>query len=123
MDHGNKIYENVPLEFYIFSRKLKMMLMIFGRNVCMCRLLIVASVYTLLTFHLCDAHTHTIFSDVCVCICCSLSFFCLCVHHIVHHYSGFLSFYIKTDPIFELCVRFFEFFLPRTLSSRRLLMF
>lgn len=59
MDHENKIYENVPLEFYIFSRKLKMMLMIFGRIVLVCvyvcRLLIVASVYTLLAFHLCDA--------------------------------------------------------------------
>lgn len=103
MDHENKIYENVPLEFYIFSRKLKMMLMIFGRIVCMCRLLIVASVYSLLAFHLCDA--------LLLLLCLLLRVFCCClrVHHIVHHYSGFLSFYIKTDPIFKLCDRFFTY--------------
>lgn len=55
MDHESKIYENVSLEFYIFSRKCWW----FSVAVCVCvfvrRLLIDASVYALLTFQLCDA--------------------------------------------------------------------
>lgn len=46
--------------------------------VCVCRLLIVASVYTLLAFHLCDAlhcTAHTPASAVRICVCISLSLF------------------------------------------------
>lgn len=53
----NKMYENVPLEFYIFSRKLKMMWMIFVAVLVLPSLLF----SVLFTFLLCDAVLACIF--------------------------------------------------------------